>query len=379
MKEIHDIKAALEQVKDTTKKLALATLVKVEGSTYRRPGARMLMGADGLIVGAISGGCLESDVFEKAQQVMNTGSPCVVKYDSTSEEDLIWGLGLGCQGIAYVLIESLPVNEPNQISFVHKCLDARFESAIATVFNIEGESKSKIGDRLLLNSDIINHISDEELAAAVLRDTQAALQHKTSVGKQYQLIGGKVEVFIQVIQPPLSLVILGAGYDVLPVVRFGQQLGWHITVVDNRQREASRKRFQEADRVEFCSPQDVLKKIDIDERTVAVVMTHNYLDDLELLRVLLPSGLKYLGVLGPKKRTARLLQELQEEGVIPTPQQQQNLYSPVGLDIGADNSEEIALAIIAEIQAVTAKHQGGFLRNRTVPIHDSINSQLSKN
>ena len=225
MKELHDIKAALEQVKDTTKKLALATLVKVEGSTYHRPGARMLMSADGLIVGAISGGCLESDVFEKAQQVMNTGTPCVVKYDSTSEEDLIWGLGLGCQGIAYVLIESLPVNEPNQISFVHKCLDTRFESAIATVFNIEGESKSQIGDRLLLNSDIINHISDEELATAVLRDTQAALQHKTSVGKQYQLIGGKVEVFIQVIGPPLSLVILGAGYDVLPVVRFGKQLG----------------------------------------------------------------------------------------------------------------------------------------------------------
>ncbi|RCJ38392.1 hypothetical protein A6770_13685 [Nostoc minutum NIES-26] len=95
----------------------------MEGSTYRRPGARMLMSADGLIVGAISGGCLESDVFEKAQQVMYTGKPCVVKYDTTSEENLIWELGLGCQGVAYVLIKSLPVIEPNQMSFVRKCLD----------------------------------------------------------------------------------------------------------------------------------------------------------------------------------------------------------------------------------------------------------------
>lgn len=364
MKEIQRIVAALEQLKSPNQ-AALATLVKVEGSTYRRPGARMLIHADGAIAGAISGGCLESDVVEKAQAVISTGKPRLVKYDTTSEEDVVWGLGLGCQGIAYVLIE-LITEALNPISFIHKCLEARCWGAIATVFRIEGDSKARLGDRLLLSTDtFVNSIGDRELAAQVLSDTQTALQDKTSQAKRY-CVEGAIEVFIEVIPPPLSLIICGAGYDVLPVVHLAKQLGWRVTVVDIRQRKASRQRFQEADRVLLCSPEEI-RKIASGDRTVAVVMTHNYLDDLEWLKVLLPAPLKYLGLLGPKKRTTRLLQELQLEGLALT---RQHLYSPVGLDIGADNAEEIALAIIAEIQAVTAQRPGGFLRDRAVPIHE---------
>ena len=366
MKEIQEIIAALKQIERTTNKAALATLVQVEGSSYRRPGARMLISANGVLAGAISGGCLESDVVEKAQEVMDTGNSRLVKYDTTSEDDVIWGLGLGCQGVAYVLIEPLSIDEPNSITFIHKCLEARRWGAIATVFDVEGD-KAQLGEHLLLSSDtIVNSINNEKLAAQVLSDTQVALQYKTSAAPQYHL-GAAIKVFIEIIPPPLSLIICGAGYDVLPVVSFARQLGWHVTIVDIRQREASRKRFPAADRVMLGSPQEVLE-IAVSDRTVAVVMTHNYLDDLELLRVLLPSPLKYIGVLGPKKRTTRLLQELHQEGLTPT--LQQHLYSPVGLDIGADNPEEIALAIIAEIQAVMAQRQGGFLRERAAPIYD---------
>ncbi len=365
MKELKNIISAIEDLK-ATNETAIATLVKVSGSTYRSPGARMLMTANSNIIGAISGGCLESDVFDKAQAVIESGKPRVIKYDTTSEEDMIWGLGLGCQGIAYVLIESLQENKLQEIAFIKKCLDTRSYGAIATIIIVEGEAKTQVGQRLLLGEDtIINNLTDDNLLTEVLSDTKAALQNNSSILKEYQLVTGKIEVFIEVIQPPLSLIVFGAGYDVLPLVIFGKQLGWDITVVDNRQREASKKRFEQADKIQLSAPENVLEHIEITERTVAVVMSHNYLDDLEMLQLLLPSNLKYLGILGPKKRTNRILEELKSAGITSNA----NIYSPVGLDIGADNAEEIALSIVAEIQAVISQRNGEFLKNRNAPIH----------
>ncbi|MEA5597855.1 XdhC family protein [Rivularia sp. UHCC 0363] len=365
MKELKNIISAIEDLK-ATNETAIATLVKVSGSTYRSPGARMLMTANSNIIGAISGGCLESDVFDKAQAVIESGKPRVIKYDTTSEEDMIWGLGLGCQGIAYVLIESLQENKLQEIAFIKKCLDTRSYGAIATIIIVEGEAKTQVGQRLLLGEDtIISNLTDDNLLTEVLSDTKAALQNNSSILKEYQLVTGKIEVFIEVIQPPLSLIVFGAGYDVLPLVIFGKQLGWDITVVDNRQREASKKRFEQADKIQLSAPENVLEHIEITERTVAVVMSHNYLDDLEMLQLLLPSNLKYLGILGPKKRTNRILEELKSAGITSNA----NIYSPVGLDIGADNAEEIALSIVAEIQAVISQRNGEFLKNRNAPIH----------
>lgn len=366
MKELQDIIAAFERVKTTTHKVALATLVKVNGSTYRRPGARMLVTPEGLSIGAISGGCLESDVFEKATTVIESGNPVIVKYDTTSEDDLIWGLGLGCEGVAYVLIEALQEQESQEIALIQKCFSTRTYGAIATAIDVEGETQTKLAQRLLLNSNtIINNLNNEELTTKVLKDAQTAIAQKKSFVKEYQLKTAKIEVFIEIIQPPLSLIVFGAGYDVLPLIRLAKELGWYVTVIDNRQREASKQRFHQADRIQLSSPQDILQHIELTERSVAVVMSHNYLDDLEMLKLLLPSSLKYLAILGPRKRTNRLLQELQEERINPT----SDIYTPAGLDIGADNAEEIALSIVAEIQTVIARRQGGFLRDRTQPIH----------
>jgi xanthine/CO dehydrogenase XdhC/CoxF family maturation factor len=365
MKELKNIISAIENLKETNK-TAIATLVKVSGSTYRSPGARMLISANADTIGAISGGCLESDVFEKSQSVIAEGKPRVIKYDTTSEEDMIWGLGLGCQGIAYVLIEALQENKLQEIAFIKKCLASRTYGAIATVILVEGDTQTQVGQRLLLGDDtIINNLTDDNLLTEVLSDTKAALQENNSILKEYDLASGKIEVFIEVIQPPLSLILFGAGYDVLPLVNFSKQLGWDVTVVDNRCREASKKRFAQADKIQLSAPENVLENIEITERTVAVVMSHNYLDDLEMLKVLLPSNLKYLGILGPKKRTNRILEELKEDKITVNA----NIYSPVGLDIGADNAEEIALSIVSEIQAVISGRNAGFLRNRNAPIH----------
>ena len=366
MKELKNIISAIEDLENNYQISAIATLVKVSGSTYRSPGARMLMTADGNTIGAISGGCLESDVFEKAQAVIKSEKPILIKYDTTSEEDIIWGLGLGCQGIAYVLIESLDKNKLQEIAFIKKCLSTRTHGAIATVISVEDNSQSQIGQRLLLgNNNIINNLKDDKLVTEVLSDTKAALRDNQSILKEYNLETGKIEVFIEVIQPPLSLIICGAGYDVLPLVNFSQQLGWDVTVIDNRQREVSKRRFAQADKTLLSAPDEILENIEITEHTAAVVMSHNYLDDLDMLKLLIPSKLKYLGILGPKKRTNRILEELQAEGITPNA----NIYSPVGLDIGADNAEEIALSIVSEIQAVTSQRNAGFLKNRNAPIH----------
>ena len=373
MKELQDIIAVWKQLQNDSKTAALATLVKVEGSAYRRPGARMLITSDGLQVGTISGGCLESDVKERSQEVLETGIARLVKYDTTSEEDLIWGLGLGCQGVAYILIERLNINEITALNTIDKCLSTKQTGAVATILKTEG-STIDIGDRILLNPDggITSTITNPELEKIVLCDLQLVLQQQQSTTQVYNFSQLTTEVFLEVIQPPISLVIFGAGFDALPVVNLAKALGWYVTVVDPQARIQTQERFQQCDRIILGSADEAGSQIEFDARTVAVAMSHNYLYDLEFLQTLNNIPLKYLGILGPKKRTNRLLQDLKYEGYsLP-----KLLYSPVGLDIGADNPEAIALSIIAEIQAVTQHREGGFLKDRFLPIHAEKTSDL---
>ena len=373
MKELQDIVAAFEQIESSSTTAAIATLVKAQGSTYRRPGARMLMTSQGQMVGSLSGGCLEGDVFEQAQAVMTSGKPIVVQYDTTSDEDIIWGLGLGCNGIVQILIERIEQESPlNHLEFLAECLHLRHVGVLATVFHVEGEVKAQIGSRLMVHPDgtVESDIEDAALVAQIRADTRQVLNDSRSQLKAYPLPTGKAEVFIEVIQPPVPLMIFGAGHDAVPLVRLGQELGWYVTVVDSRQADATRERFQRADEVILSRPETIQDSIHLNNRTMAVVMTHNYLHDLELLKTLLPSPVGYLGILGPKSRTGKLLLDLQQQGITPTEKQLQRLYSPVGIDIGADTPEEIALSIVAEIQAVLANHSGGSLRNKQGPIHD---------
>ena len=372
MKELQNILKTFEQTKNSDQSIALATLVKASGSTYRRPGARMLMTSGGQMVGSLSGGCLEGDVFEQAQGVMTSGKPIVVEYDTMSDEDIIWGLGLGCNGIVQILIERIkPENSFNPLTFLSDCIRHRRVGFLATVFQVEGEIKTKIGTRLILYPDgrVESNIPDTDLVTQIRDDAQNALKNSRSLINTYPLLIGKAEVFIEFIQPPIPLIIFGAGHDVLPLVRLAQELGWYVTVVDNRQAEVTGERFQCADHVILSSPEKVCDRVHLNHRTIAVVMTHNYLHDLELLKTLLPSPVQYLGILGPKSRTETLLQDLPEE-ITPTEQQRQRLYSPIGLDIGGDTPEEIALSIVAEIQAVIRNRTGESLRNRLRPIHD---------
>ncbi|MEH2444007.1 XdhC family protein [Nostoc sp.] len=380
MNELQAILEGFESSQKSGEINFLATVVKTQGSTYRRPGAKMLMTDTGLIIGTISAGCLENDVFEYTKQRMSDGKPIVVTYDSTASEDILWGLGLGCNGIVQVLIERLETESTlNAIAFTQECFHQKHLGIIATVFAFEGGVDMKLGSRLLLypNGKILTDIKDPNLIKSLSADTQAALANQKSSVKNYQLPLGSAEVFIEVIQPPTPLVIFGAGYDALPVAQFAQALGWDVTVVDCRANEATKVRFSPPCNVILSNRDIVHKQVLITDRTVAVVMTHNYLDDLEILNVMLPSPARYIGILGPKHRTERLLQDLSTEKIVTTSEQLNRLYSPIGIDIGADTPEEIAIAIIAEIQAVLTNRKSNFLKNRNQPIHQNYQSNLN--
>ncbi|NET03487.1 MAG: XdhC family protein [Symploca sp. SIO2B6] len=373
MKEIDAILTAFAASQDNHEPVFLATVVSVQGSTYRQPGARMLITSTGKMVGTISGGCLENDIFEHTRVSMPDGQPIVVTYDTTAEEDIIWGFGLGCNGVVKILIELLEPEHPlNPLAFINQCFHNQQPGIIATVVAVEGTVNVKVGERLILKSDhsINTNIQEPALKAALLQEAKFALQSQNYSCHQYQLAQGKVDIFIEVTKSPPNLIIFGAGRDTVPVAQFAKALGWRVTIVDCRATEVTKERFIMADEVILTRREILHKHIFIDDYTIAVVITHNYLDDLEILKILIPSTSIYIGCLGSKQRTERLLQDLQTEGVKYNQQQLQKLHAPVGLDIGTDTPESIALSIIAEIQAVLNNRAGGFLKNRLEPIHE---------
>jgi xanthine/CO dehydrogenase XdhC/CoxF family maturation factor len=374
MKELRAIVGAFEQARSDGKASALATVVAVCGSAYRRPGARMLITEDGQTTGGVSGGCLERDVFLRAQQVIERGESTLAAYDTTGEDDIEFGVGLGCRGVIRILIEPLArAREPSHLPLVEELLRQRETGVLATVWRVQGQMAARAGSRLLVSrrGTLWDDIGDPQLAARIEEDARAALQALQPAARTYAGAAAQVEVFLEVVRPPVPLVVFGGGPDAGPLVRLAGELGWHVTVVDQRPAAASRARFPGADAVVACRPEHVREQVPLDGETVGVVMTHHYLTDLRLLELLLPSPVRYLGLLGPRSRSERLLAELAQAGIHPTEAERRRLYAPVGLDLGAETAEEIALAILAEIRAVLAGRAGASLRDRRTPIHES--------
>jgi xanthine dehydrogenase accessory factor len=388
MNELQSIVAAYAEACASGQRAALATVVGVEGSAYRRPGARMLMTEDGRTTGTISGGCLERDVSERAARVLASGEAQLVVYDTRRSEDIIWGLGLGCNGVVRILLESLHAGSSGQraLSFIADCLQARSSGALATVIAAKATAEGgdgntiAVGARLLLDAELNvrgQSLTDEALIARIRADAPEILADKRSAQRSYEAGALSVEIFYDVIKPPRPLVIFGAEHDALPLTHLARTLGWHVTIVDTRSRAATRERFAEADAVTLCRAEGIAARLSLSEDTAAVIMTHNYLTDLELLRALLPSRVCYLGIMGPKQRTFKLLEELAAEARGSADWQLARLHSPIGIDLGAETPEEIALSIISEIKAVCAARGGGFLRDRDAPIHDETEPAAS--
>lgn len=353
----------------------LATVVQTKGSTYRKSGARMLIADRGEIIGMVSGGCLEQDILCHVQQQTLPYHPFIITYDTTTEEDILWGLGLGCNGVVRILVEHLNADcLVNPLAFIADCFDRRQPGILATVFQATNHAAVSIGEKLMLspNGEIKSTIENAELHRMVAGDARAALQQKQTLHRRYCCSLKQVDVLLELIQPPPHLIVFGAGQGALPLAKFAKDLGWQLTIVDCRSSETTRNRFAVADKVILTRREVVAQQVAITSDTIAVVMTHNYLNDLEILRWLLASSAQYIGVLGARQRTERL----QKEAGITSLEDCHQLYTPVGLDIGAETPEEIAIAIIAEIQAVINQRAAGFLKYRQTPIHQSPTPHL---
>jgi len=370
MKEIRDIIGAFDQAQKLGKQTALATVVHVDGSSYRRPGARMLITEDGQMTGAISGGCLEGDALRKALFVMMEQKSKLVTYDTNDEDDARLEMGLGCNGIIQVLIEPIDISDQNNpIQFLKAIVSKRQQNVLITLFSLQNKKDTQYGTCLLVSAD--GSISGDVpfLKDILATDAKRALANRNSSFKNYITENNSLTAFIELIHPPVSVVIIGAGNDALPLVKMADVLGWETTVVDGRANYAKKERFASACQVLVSKPENVLEKLMVDDQTVFLLMTHNYNYDLAMLRALLARKVVYIGSLGPGKKLDRMIEELKEEGVTLTNEQLFPLYGPVGLDIGAETAEEIALSILAEIKAVLSLKNGQSLRANTGPIH----------
>ncbi|MFC6998860.1 XdhC family protein [Rufibacter roseus] len=380
MKEIRDILLAFDRHQQSGKKMAMATVVHVEGSSYRQPGARMLVTEDGELTGAISGGCLEGDALRKARLAMAQNQNLLVTYDTTDDDDAKLGVGLGCNGIIHILIEPINTENPNHpIQLLKEAQRQRHKAVVVTLFNWQDRKAEQPGSCLLLtqHGQPYSTSLDKTLEEAVLADAREALEIGHSQIKSYSE-AAPLTGFVQVLKPTVSLVICGAGNDVMPLVNMAALLGWETTVVDGRANYATAERFPMANRVLVAKPPQVLPQVMVDDHTVFLLLTHNYNYDLAILRQVLPLPLPYVGVLGPKKKLTRMLEELQDEGIEMTEEMLQKVFGPTGLDIGAEASEEISLSILAEIKAVLSQRAGTFLRDKQEPIHTrGINLNLA--
>ncbi len=353
MKEINDIITAYQQLDLVENKVAMATVIYVEGSSYRRAGARMLVQDNGVYIGGISGGCLEGDALKKANHCMARNRVEVVRYDTSKEGEGEIGAGLGCNGIIDILLS--PINaddEKNPIKVLQSCVDDRKANCLITIISSEVEG---FGSGEMYKYDGAMKLPDEAIV-----DMETAISSGKSIVKIYE----NLSIFIEILLPALNVVLFGSSYDVYPLLKIGNELGWNMDVVTNPTKASSSMK---------ALSQHIYSKeatIPYDDFTAFVLMAHDYETDKDNLLMALKSNVPYVGMLGPLKRKNKALKELKNDGTTFTEKQLNRLYNPIGLDIGSITPEEISLAILAEIRAHFSGGNGRFLREKVGTIHE---------
>lgn len=360
MKEINDIVWAFDEALIAEKKTALATVVHVSGSSYRRPGARMLVTEDGNITGAISGGCLEGDALRKAVLAITQGKKKLIVYNTLDEDDAKLGIQLGCNGIVSILFEPLDRENCIPIKILRNAIVNRIPSVIITGYSINnGEHVGTflLDDSLIIEQQTLRNLSDQVLI------------NRISSHSELTLNDNKQKIFFEYFTPAVSLIIVGAGNDVMPLVGMAKLVGWVVTMVDGRLSHANRQRFPSVKKIIVGKPYEIIDQLVFDNRTAVVLMTHNYNYDIEMLGLLKNKSLHYIGLLGPAAKRERMLEELSEKRIFFTKNEKENIYGPTGLNIGAETSAEIALSICSEIMAVLEQKNPSHLKKKQEPIH----------
>jgi xanthine/CO dehydrogenase XdhC/CoxF family maturation factor len=368
MKEIKAIVDAYQGLDLMDQKASLATVVRVEGSSYRRTGARMLVLDNGTYLGGISGGCLEGDALRRAQKAIAANKPSLVTYDTTQEDGQQIGVGLGCNGIIDVLFT--PVDSQsfdNPVKILSGLTSTRIPRVVVTVTGCP-ESLNTLGKAWPFENE--TQFSEvfplREITGQLLADIEQAMKNRRSKTLLYPAGAGEVSVFIEVILPAIHLVLYAANYDMYPMIRMARELGWEVTAVTNPAK-ADKSIFSYASRVLHPKGEE---QPAVDSYTAILLMTHDYKTDLGNLQKALRTGADYIGLLGPRKRGQKMADELEAAGKPLTEAEKKRIFSPAGLDIGANTPEEIALSILAEITTYFSGRDGMSLRLRDKTIHE---------
>lgn len=370
MKEFKTILEAYNKVDFNERKAALATVVQVKGSSYRSPGARMLMLDNGRWVGSISGGCLEGDALRKARQVIMNGESRTVTYDTSNDDDNQLGIGLGCNGIIDILIEPIDTgSKTNPITQLRAFLEYENMGAHAIVFE-SNNNNIPVGSKVELNDKNELSGATRELQNLLKSDLPNVVENQKPIIKDYTTGQSRVKVFLELIQPGIDLLIFGGGFDAKPVTELAHVLGWNVRVTDECVAHLVPINFPLVNELQSCKREFVDKEIKITPFTAVVLMSHNLKYDEEVMRQIVGSDAPYIGILGPKKRADKIFKTLKEKYKIEiTSEQMDRIHAPIGLDIGAETPDEIAVSIISEIQAKFSNRSGGFIKYRTGPIH----------
>ena len=372
MKEIRAIIDAYHKIDFSKNKVALATVIRVEGSSYRRTGARMLVIDSGEWIGGISGGCLEGDALKKAKLSIAQNRASIITYDTTDDDPFQIGVGLGCNGIIDVLLT--PINSEdtnNQILTLEKCINSRNPKMVITVLGLTlKDCKIKVGQSFIdtENKEFLKLFSLKNNIELLEKDLQSCNISQKSVIKNYKTEKGEIKLFLEVMIPAIHLIIYGGNYDIYPLVKLSKEIGWKVSVVCNPLK-VHKSLFEMADAV---IPKEQSEEIRIDDFTVAVLMAHDYETDFQNMRKLLKTSILFIGMLGPKKRTDKMFLQLSDEGNPISESDLMRIASPVGLDIGATTPEEIAISIIAEVKTFFSGRDGSRLKFRKYGIYDEL-------
>lgn len=356
MKNWQETTAVLDRAAESSaagRRCALATVTAIDGSAYRRPGARMLVDDRGETLGGVSGGCLEADVREIGLAAIEDGQPRIRHYDTGEDENVVWGLGLGCNGAVDVLVRRLEPADP-ALDRARALLDGDHAFAIATV--LDG---GPVGATIVVEADgeATGSTGSADLDAAIA----ATALDRLAAGRTGTGPAGPATVFFEVPSPPPRLLVFGAGDDAIPLAALAAAAGFRVHVVDHRPAFATRDRFPRADPV-VRRPEEGLGGLPVGPDAWAVVMTHAIRRDRAWVEWLVETAVPYIGVLGPRDRGEEIAEEV-------GPDAAERLHGPVGLDLGAEGPEQIAVSVVAEVLAVRSGREPRPLRERDRPIH----------
>jgi xanthine dehydrogenase accessory factor len=379
-----EVLAAAREALASGRPAALATIIDVRGSAYRRPGAKMVVPEGGGGIGSITAGCLEDEVRSLAGEVLTEGTPRVETFDLMGDDD-VWGLGVGCNGVIDILLEPLTEDYQSVLS----AFESGTDIAVCTVLESDADEIQR-GDRIHYAEEEFTEMSGawpdwlvnatrepaETLASRGTAETVTVENSASENREDSETESERTTVFIDGIATPPELFVFGTGHDVGPVCELAKNTDFRVTVVGFRGASATEDRFPAADRILSTSPGRIREDLTFDENTYAVVMTHNFIDDRLTIDAILKTPVSYVGLMGPRERFEEMQEDFSDEDRTFSAEELQKLYTPAGLDLGGDTPYQIAHSIVSELLVVKNGRTPRHLEAREGPIHERVELSL---